>query len=114
MKITYYRTHYTGYSIFADFIDTEDPRYVRHDDREVVVRVNATDVDGYEKDDEFNEVSYFLNYVDEKADTLNRLKSHVSRMQRLVDDLDASTHAINENVNKVPLAEYLTKINFED
>ena len=106
MKITYYRTHYNGYSIFADFIDTEDPLYVRHDDREVVVRVNAVDVDGYEKDDEFNEVSYFLNYVDERDHTLRRLTKQRNDLSTTIDQLERQTHAINENVQKYPLSEY--------
>ena len=97
MKITYYCTHYNGYSIFADFVDTEDTlHYVSHDDNTVTISVAGTDADGYE--DSTNRVNrvYFRRFEDEKADTLNRLKSHVSRMQRIVDDLDASTHAINE------------------
>lgn len=97
MKITYYRTHYNGYTIFADFVDTEDTlHYVSHDDNSVTISVAGTDADGY--DDSENRVKhvYFRRFEDEKADTLNRLKSHVFRMQRLVDDLDASTHALNE------------------
>ena len=108
MKITYYRTHYNGFTIFADSVDTADKiHYVSHTDDTVTVSLL---VDGWDDgSDRREEHTFYRRFEDEKRDRLDKLNKHLSDMRLIVSDLSESTHAINENVVKVPLVEYLTK-----
>lgn len=101
MKITYYQTHYNGYSIFAEFIDTDDPCYISHDDHCVMMRIPARDLDGYVKDDEFDMVSYWRNFADQKNATLAALREQRASLDNIIAELENETSARNEHHNSV-------------